>query len=115
MASTEHMDWHKAHGNHGNHVFHVFDSVTPIPLQPLPRVRPPQLRCHQPPVTHTGTDEVAHINRHAHANKKTRHRFIDDLQICKYIVRTVVSLLKLLLFITITTAVTLGLLTSMRT
>ena len=32
---------------HGNH---VFDTIPPIPLQPLPRACPPQLKCHQPPV-----------------------------------------------------------------
>ncbi|CDQ75192.1 unnamed protein product [Oncorhynchus mykiss] len=41
------MEWHQAPGNQ---VFDVFDTIPLIPLQPLPRARPPQLRCHQPPV-----------------------------------------------------------------
>ena len=46
MAGTERMEWHQTHGHHGNY---VFDTIPPILLQPLPRVHPPQLRCHQPP------------------------------------------------------------------
>ena len=43
MAEPEHLEWHQTPGNHGNH---VFDTISPIPLQPLPRARPPQLCCH---------------------------------------------------------------------
>ena len=32
----------------------VFDTVPLISFQPLPRAPPPQLRCHQPPVTERG-------------------------------------------------------------
>jgi hypothetical protein len=47
MAGMEQMEWHQAHGNH---VLDVSDTVPPIPLQLLLQARPPQLRCHQPPV-----------------------------------------------------------------
>jgi hypothetical protein len=36
---TEGMKWHQTHGNH---VLDVFDTVLPIPLQTLPRARPPE-------------------------------------------------------------------------
>jgi hypothetical protein len=48
--------WNGANGmasNTWNHVFGVFDTIPPIPLQPLPRTCPPQLRCHQPPAVET--------------------------------------------------------------
>ena len=51
MAGREKMKWHQTPGNHGNQVFDVFDTIPLIPLQPLPRAYPPQLMCHQPPVT----------------------------------------------------------------
>ena len=41
-AGTERMEWHQKHS--------VFDTNPLILLQPLPRARPPKLRCHQPPV-----------------------------------------------------------------
>jgi hypothetical protein len=47
MSGTELMEWHQTNRNH---VFNVFDNIPLIPLQPLPRACPPQLRCHQPPV-----------------------------------------------------------------
>ena len=47
MAGTASMEWHQTHGNN---VFDVFDTIPLILLQPLPQPRPPQLRCHQPPV-----------------------------------------------------------------
>ena len=40
----EQMEWHQTH------VFNVFGTIPPIPLQPLPRARPSQLRCNQLPV-----------------------------------------------------------------
>uniref|UniRef100_A0A4W5RQB8 Kinesin family member 1A n=1 Tax=Hucho hucho TaxID=62062 RepID=A0A4W5RQB8_9TELE len=52
MAGTERMEWHQTHGNH---VFDVVDTFPLIPLRPLPRARPPQLRYHQPPVLYTKT------------------------------------------------------------
>ena len=38
--------------NGGNRMVsnHEFDAIQLIPLQSLPQVHPPQLRCHQPPV-----------------------------------------------------------------
>ena len=45
--------WNNANGMaswNGNHVFDLFDTIPLIPLQPLPRARPPQLRGPQPPV-----------------------------------------------------------------
>ena len=42
--------WNGANGMASNHVFDEFDTIPQIPLQPLPRARPPQLRCDQPPV-----------------------------------------------------------------
>ena len=47
IAGTKLMEWHLSPGNH---VFDVFDTIPRILLQSLPRARPPQLRCHQPPV-----------------------------------------------------------------
>ena len=47
MAGTEQMEWLQPHVNY---VFDIFDTIPLIPLQPLARARPPQLRCHQPPV-----------------------------------------------------------------
>uniref|UniRef100_A0A4W5LM42 LIM zinc-binding domain-containing protein n=1 Tax=Hucho hucho TaxID=62062 RepID=A0A4W5LM42_9TELE len=47
MAGTEQMEWHQTPGNH------VFDTIPLIRLQSLPQTRPPQLRCHQPPVIHS--------------------------------------------------------------
>ena len=47
MSGMKQVEWHPTHGNH---VFDLFDNVPPIPLQPLPRARPPQLMCQQPPV-----------------------------------------------------------------
>ena len=47
MAVTERMEWHQTPGNH---VSDVFDTISLVLLRPLPRARPPQLRCHQPPV-----------------------------------------------------------------
>jgi hypothetical protein len=44
---TVQMEWHQTPRNH---VIAVFDKILLIPLQPLPRARPPQLRCNQPPV-----------------------------------------------------------------
>jgi hypothetical protein len=34
-----------------------WNTIPLILLQPLPLARPPQLRCHQPPVTHTHTGD----------------------------------------------------------
>ena len=62
MAGTEQMEWHQTHGNH---VFDVFNTIPPFPLQPLPRARPPQFRCHQPPVIQI------HIHIHTHAHRWT--------------------------------------------
>ena len=42
--------WNEVNGMQSNHVFDVFDTTPLILLQPLPRARPPQLRCHKPPV-----------------------------------------------------------------
>ena len=36
---------------HMGTMFDVFDTIPLIPLQPLPGARPPQLMCHQPPVS----------------------------------------------------------------
>jgi hypothetical protein len=48
---TTHNNCRKGvNGMASNHVFDVFDIVSLILLQPLPRTRSPQLRCHQPPV-----------------------------------------------------------------
>ena len=56
-VSVEAVEGRKGHNNGWNGVNgmasnHVFDTIPPIPLQPLPLARPPQLRCHQPPVAH---------------------------------------------------------------
>ena len=58
MAGTERMEWHQTHGNH------VFDVLDAILLQPIPRARSPQLRCHQPPVArrHTCTQTGKHMH-----------------------------------------------------
>ena len=47
MSGMEQMEWCQTHGNL---LFELFDSIPLIPLHPLPWARPPQLRCHQPPV-----------------------------------------------------------------
>ena len=44
MSVMDQIEWHQTHGQHG---FDVFDT---IPLQLLPRVCPPQIWCHEPPV-----------------------------------------------------------------
>ena len=36
--------WNGANGMASNHVFDVLDTIPLIPLQPLPQVRPPQLK-----------------------------------------------------------------------
>ena len=48
MAGTEQMEWHQTPENQ---VFDVFDTVPMILRQSLLRACPPQLRCHQPPVS----------------------------------------------------------------
>ena len=53
-GKTAHTNgWNRANGMALNRVFDLFDTIPPIPLRPLPRARPPQLRCHQPPVLYT--------------------------------------------------------------
>jgi hypothetical protein len=43
LAGTDQVEWHQIPGDH---VFDVFETIPPIPLQPLPRAHPPQLRRH---------------------------------------------------------------------
>ena len=44
MTGAEGVNWCHIHPTHG---FQVFDTIPPVPLQSLPRARPPKLRSHQ--------------------------------------------------------------------
>ena len=65
-GTTAHSNvWNRANGNdttHGNHVFDVFDTIPVIWIQPLPRARPHQLRCHQPPVSESQPKQIANAS-----------------------------------------------------
>ena len=50
--TTHNNVWNGANGMESNmeNLLDVFGTIPPVLLQPLPRVRSPQLMCHQPPV-----------------------------------------------------------------
>ena len=61
MAGMEQMEWYQTHGNH---VFDICDTIPLIRLQTLPRARPPQLRCDQPPVIQIKYNFIGHVHTH---------------------------------------------------